>query len=288
MFSGTSLCIRNRNFRNGSTVVTVITLVALAAFFAALLVPSVGRSRETANRVKCASNMRQIGQAILLYSNENHGAYPRTIYQGGDQVIPDVTNAGFDSSNPFTADTKVPANCIPASLFLLLRTEDITSAVFCCPSTSAQPDQYGGGGNTVLLRSNFSFLHSNLSYSYANPFPDNQALSSGYKLTSSIDPQFAVLSDRNPGVGAGSDVLGITKESPAAEIRRGNSLNHGRDGQNILFADGHVEFDNNPFRGLNRDNIFCRGSGGPGTDKSNLVNSPQDASDSVLLPAEGN
>jgi prepilin-type processing-associated H-X9-DG protein len=199
-----------------------------------------------------------------------------------------VTNGGFDSSNPFSADTKVPANCIPSALFLLMRTEDITSAVFCCPSTSAQPDRFGGGGNSALSRSNFSLLHSNLSYGYANPYPDNHALSVGYKLVSSLDPGFAVLSDRNPGVGAGSDVLGITKDSPAAEMRRGNSLNHGRDGQNILFADGHVEFDNNPFSGINRDNIFCRGIGGPGTDKSNIVNSPQDASDSVLLPAEGN
>lgn len=38
--------------------------------------PALGRARETANRVKCAANERTIGQAILLYSNENRGQYP--------------------------------------------------------------------------------------------------------------------------------------------------------------------------------------------------------------------
>jgi prepilin-type processing-associated H-X9-DG protein len=41
-----------------------------------LLTPSLCRSRETANRVKCASNLRQIGQAILTYANDHQGAYP--------------------------------------------------------------------------------------------------------------------------------------------------------------------------------------------------------------------
>jgi prepilin-type processing-associated H-X9-DG protein len=70
------------------------------------MIPSIGRARETANRVKCASNMRQIGQAILLYSNDNRAAYPETLDQ-------------------------------------LLATQDITSDVFICPTsndTAAMPN----------------------------------------------------------------------------------------------------------------------------------------------------
>jgi prepilin-type processing-associated H-X9-DG protein len=41
--------------------------------------PSLCRSSETANRVKCASNLRQIGQAIALYAQANGGQYPPSL-----------------------------------------------------------------------------------------------------------------------------------------------------------------------------------------------------------------
>lgn len=54
-------------------------VVGQQAMMFSILLPSLNRARETANRVKCASNMRQIGQAILLYSNENRGQYPKDL-----------------------------------------------------------------------------------------------------------------------------------------------------------------------------------------------------------------
>jgi prepilin-type processing-associated H-X9-DG protein len=39
-------------------------------------IPSIGLSRETANRAKCLRNLKVIGDAIYLYANENHGLYP--------------------------------------------------------------------------------------------------------------------------------------------------------------------------------------------------------------------
>src|SRR5262249_35082217 len=53
-----------------------VTSVGVAGLGVGILVPSLARASETANRVKRASNMRQIGQAILLYANENQGKYP--------------------------------------------------------------------------------------------------------------------------------------------------------------------------------------------------------------------
>jgi hypothetical protein len=73
--------------------------IVVAGCVVALLLPSQGRARESANRVKCASNLRIIGQAILLYANDNRGRLP-----------PD-----------FAA---------------ILATQDITSEVFVCPSRS--------------------------------------------------------------------------------------------------------------------------------------------------------
>lgn len=44
----------------------------------AVLLPSLNRARETANRVKCATNMKQIGMGLLLYANENNNRLPLT------------------------------------------------------------------------------------------------------------------------------------------------------------------------------------------------------------------
>lgn len=41
-----------------------------------ILLPSLGKARETANRAKCSNNMRQIGLGITMYSNDNKGKYP--------------------------------------------------------------------------------------------------------------------------------------------------------------------------------------------------------------------
>ena len=46
---------------------------------ASVLLPDLCKAREPANRAKCASNLHQIGLAILLYQQDNGGAYPDTL-----------------------------------------------------------------------------------------------------------------------------------------------------------------------------------------------------------------
>lgn len=53
-------------------IVGVLVLV----FQVSVFLPSLNRARETANRVKCASNLRQIGQGCFMYANDNHQQFP--------------------------------------------------------------------------------------------------------------------------------------------------------------------------------------------------------------------
>jgi len=53
----------------------------LLLLMAIIILPRMGASPERANRVKCASNLRQIGQAIFLYANDNAGRFPQRLDQ---------------------------------------------------------------------------------------------------------------------------------------------------------------------------------------------------------------
>jgi prepilin-type processing-associated H-X9-DG protein len=264
--------------------------MSIICLMMSVLLPSLNRARETANRVKCASNLRQIGQALLLYSNENRGAYPRTFYSSGANLIADAT--GSTSADPFATTNPVGTNNIPAALFLLMRTQEITSEVFTCPSSSGEKDDYGGGSNSSLNRGNFSAIPKNLSFSFADPYPNSTAVGAGYKWNSGLDPAFAVAADMNPGITGSNDAVtnaALTTTASQANLKQGNSNNHNEDGQNVLFGDGHAEFVNTCRSGVNKDNIYTYRTTTT-DDIGSLANtgSPVDGNDSYLLPTDDN
>jgi prepilin-type processing-associated H-X9-DG protein len=64
----------------------------------------------------------------------------------------------------------------------------------------------------------------------------------------------------------------------------GNSANHNRDGQNILYGDGHVAWESSPFVGVERDNVYTYGDSGTKSGGTGIVGSAVGPNDSVLLP----
>ena len=66
--------------RRGFTVTDLVIVLCLFFLLGGAMWTIACRSRETAHRVRCATNLKQIGLAILNYSNANKGAYPRTTH----------------------------------------------------------------------------------------------------------------------------------------------------------------------------------------------------------------
>jgi prepilin-type processing-associated H-X9-DG protein len=69
--------LHDRPWFIGSSAVLLFALMLSGVIM--LMQPSRGGSRETANRVKCASNLRQIGAAMKLYAEVHGGRYPYSL-----------------------------------------------------------------------------------------------------------------------------------------------------------------------------------------------------------------
>lgn len=263
-----------RPVRRAFTLIELVVVMAIISILMAILLPAIEHVRHQAYIDKCAGNLLSIGQALSIYANENHGSFPRTVYVPGSTI---VFGTNSDAPDPFLAGGPL-ANDVTAAIFLLMRSEKMPPATFICPYDDVFDYQTEPGD--IDDRSNFTNEKVNLGYSFADPYPDTPAVNAGYKWNASVSADFAVASDKNPGTDAPhDDVINISPTSAQDTLDKGNSGNHEKDGQNVLFGDGHVSWERTPFCGVNGDNIF--------TNQNNVLTaSPVTKDDSLLLPTD--
>lgn len=311
----------------GFTLVELLVVIGIIALLISILLPALNRAREQANRVKCASNLRQIGLAMLQYANqEKSGGLPRTIYAPAGTI--DLTDSGYmvnttTPSSPFAPAATAPGsptNNPGASLFLILKTQDILPDVMICPSSNAlraittanvvYSNNFAGWGPLSLTNATAatpSVTNPDCSYSYEAPFPTAIVNANGFRWNNTLSSDFAIAADVNPGsqsinattfTGDPINVMPNMARAASANMTGqvfGNSKNHKNDGQNVLYADGHVEFQSSCFAGPIRsggtkDNIYTNGGGsGAAVISGGTYDSaaqPSDAIDSILLPTD--
>jgi len=218
------------------TLIELLVVIAIIALLISILLPSLSRARELSKRTVCASNLRSIGQAFYIYAQDDPGTFPSI---AGVFTSPEgrfrLTFPQDRTMQPST--TGVPSPTV--DMWTVVRANNATPKQFNCPSTTDSPDP---AQDTTAY---FDFLGgANISYGYHYQHDPNRRV-----IGTSSEPIFPIMADGNPYIKGGLTGVGIDQDRNSAF--RGNSTNHtNREGQNVLYQDGHVSFEKGPDVGL--------------------------------------
>ena len=231
-----------------------------------------GPRMEPGTRSRCASNLHGLAICMRVYANTYSNQYPAIGY--GKLVT------GADGATRTEIDTQ-------AALWLIVTEGNSSADVLVCPHdrgamffkgvpNPANPfPMVDSDGQAVAQGGSRSW-----SYSYQVPNAKN-GVGNPSIPNNNNNTKFAILADRAPDhdnlflltsglrTPTGRPITDwktaeeYLKSLPATGGSAGrpskdmiNSPNHGGDGQNVLFQDGHVRFYAHPFCGINDDNIY--------------------------------
>lgn len=210
----------------GFTLIELLVVVGIILILVGLLLPALGRVRERASQIKCAANLRGIGQALTEYSQRS-GYYPACYGPGFNAIWPVKLRQLLNSDTRIfycpSQDPRCQWNLKPA----------VGQA-----QSGPQESRFGYELGETLLGPHDVYF----SYSYnANGDDVDRGLgiSEGHRGTKRVT-QVKFSSKMIAVTDGNADGFYDFEARPSTTLTSPGNI-HG-DGSNVLFCDGHVDW----------------------------------------------
>lgn len=200
--------------RRGFTLIELLVVIAIIAILAAILFPVFARAREAARATSCKSNLKQLGTAVQMYTQDYDETYPSSWY--GTAYGPGTGYTWRIATLPYIKNV----------------------AVFACPSAPASSKTWDGSpaftANEWNLRSSYGLNQVHWTTGAPNP------LSGRGEAMVTASAETIVLAERQDAqdqIAYQADTYDYNYGVAEPIASRRHS-----DGANLLFADSHVKW----------------------------------------------